>query len=83
MTTFITIAFATCAYLATDLPGTHQSIIIIGNINNGVCDPWMFMPDSHGQRAQVNGHEIGADINDQGGVLYYDSKVFYFVKDSI
>jgi hypothetical protein len=81
---FTTIAFGVCAYLASGMPGFHQSMIIIGNITNEhTCDPFMFMPDSHGERAQVNGHEIGADINDQGGTLYYDGKQFYFTKDSI
>lgn len=83
MTIFTTIAFGVCAYLSSEIGFNHQTMILIGNINQGVCEPFMFMPDSHGQRATINGHEVGADINDNGAKLFYDGKVFYFVKDSI
>ena len=83
MTAFTTIAFGLCAYLAQGLPEHHKSMIFVGNINMGVCEPWIFFPDSHGERAIVNGHTYGADVNDSGAALYFDDKVFYFVKDSI
>jgi hypothetical protein len=74
----------TCAYLQQIQAPNHPStVIFVGNINNGVCDPFVFFPDTHGQRAMINGHEFGVDIDDSGGTLYYDGKIFYFVKDSI
>lgn len=84
MTMFTTIAFMTCAYLfemkTANIPTT---VIFIGNIANGICDPYIFFPDSHGQTATINGHTYGVDITDDGGTLYYDGKIFHFVKNSI
>jgi hypothetical protein len=74
-----------CAYLfqPPNTPDGH-TLIFIGNITNEhVCDPFLFFPDSHGQRQLINGHTYGADITDSGGTLYFDDKIFHFVKDSI
>ena len=81
MPIFTTIAFGMCAYLAQGLG--QQTMLMIGNINEGICDPQMFFGDSHGQSAFVAGHEYKVDINDSGAKLWFDGKVFYFIKDSI
>jgi len=83
MSVFTPIAFGMCAYLATSFGPQHQTMIMIGNVEMGVCEPFLFMPDSHGQRATIRGHEYGADVYDSGAKLYFDGKVFTFVKDSI
>jgi hypothetical protein len=83
MPIFTTIAFGMCAYLATGVGAHNQTLVMVGEINMGVCNPMIFFPDSHGQKAMINGHSYGADINDSGAKLYFDDKVFYFVKDSI
>ena len=81
---FTTIAFGMCAYLVPFVSGAHPTMIIIGNITNDhICDPVMFFPDTHGQRAQINGHEYGVSVVDDGATLYFDNKMFFFMKDSI
>jgi len=83
MSVFTPIAFGMCAYLATGFGPEHQTMVMIGNVEMGVCEPFMFMPDSHGQRATIKGHEYGVDVTNTGAKLYFDQKEFYFVKDSI
>jgi hypothetical protein len=58
-------------------------MILVGNIENGICNPFIFFPDSHGQTAVFNGHEYGVSVVDNGATLYFDGKLFFFVKDSI
>jgi hypothetical protein len=81
MSVFTVIAIGMCAYLGEGENG--QSLVYIGNIQNGICEPVTFMPDSHGQRVLINGHEYGADVDNNGATLYFDQKVFHFVKESI
>jgi hypothetical protein len=83
MPVFTTIAFGMCAYLSTGVGAQNRTLVMIGEIEMGVCNPMIFLPDSHGQKAMINGHEIGADVSDNGAKLYFDGKIFYFVKDSI
>jgi hypothetical protein len=80
---FTIISFGMCAYLATGLSTQHPTMVMVGDIDNGMCNPVIFFPDTHGQRAVINGHEYQVDVNDNGATLYFDSKVFHFVKDSI
>jgi hypothetical protein len=83
MTSFTTISLGLCAYLAPGSLDHHQTLIVIGNTVDGVCQPFMFFPDTHGQTADVKGHTYRVVIDDSGGTLYFDGKKFYFVKDSI
>ena len=83
MSVFTTIAFGMCAYLASDLGYRTATMVFIGNIDNGICSPWIYFPDTHGNRATVNGHEYGVDITNEGATLYFDDKIFKFVKGSI
>jgi hypothetical protein len=83
MSTFTTIAFGMCAYLASGFGPQHPTMVMIGNIDMGICEPFLFLPDSHGQRATLRGHEYGVDVTNTGAKLYFDQKVFTFVKDSI
>ena len=82
MSVFTTIAFGLCAYMAQS-PNQSMSLIFVGHIDNGLCDPFVFFPDSHGQRVTIEGRTYGVTINDKGGILYFDDKTFYFSKDSI
>jgi hypothetical protein len=82
MSIFTTIAFGLCAYLATSMGAHNQTFMMIGNIDNGVCDPFVFFSDSHGQKMVMGGHEYGVDITDSGATLFFDGKIFHS-KDSI
>ena len=83
MTAFTTIAFGMCAYLASDLSANHPTMVMVGNINMGTCEPFIFFPDSKGQEAMFGGHTYSVEVNNDMAILHFDGKNFYFVKDSI
>jgi hypothetical protein len=83
---FTTIAFGICAYLVAGTQGLiefHPTVVVIGSINNGICNPNKLFPDTRGERIMIEGHEYGVAVVDDGATLFFDNKMFFFQKGSI
>ncbi len=74
---FTVLSFAICAQMVMAM---GQELVELGQVVAGKCDTHLLVGDSHGETAQILGHDIGVSMFDEGAEVFVDGLRFIVPK---